>query len=111
MAGKKQRARKIHVWISYDLGGDHKKYQQIYGWLKGYEAEECGNSTAHLIYSKGARRYLARSIANELTELFDDLDNVRIFIIYQGDKNVLKYRQLFGAAKDAPWADAEPIYV
>lgn len=112
MAGKKQRARQIRVLMSYDLGKDQKKFNQMYGWLNGLSATECGNSTAFFYYSKGSRKYLVSSIKRELTELFDDLNNVRIFIAYTGDKNVYKTSWLFGKPKiDAPWSNAMPIYI
>lgn len=51
MNTKISRARQTPIWLSYDLGKDGD-YTNLYRWLNGYNAIECGNSNAFFYYPK-----------------------------------------------------------
>lgn len=107
---KTTRARKVPVWISYDLGAG-KDYTNMYRWLKGYEALECGNSTAMIYFSKERGRKLVPSLKKDLTDHVNLNEEDRIFIWYKGTKGVLVSQWLFGTYKvDTPWKNVEPFY-
>ena len=111
MAKKVSRAAKVPVWISYDLGskGD---FTNMYRWLKGYEALECGNSTAQIWYSKERGRKLVPSLRKEIEEAIAINAETRIFIIYRGSKNTLHEKWLIGSTNPTPaWANAQPLIV
>ncbi len=105
------RAAKIPVWISYDLGKDGD-FNNLYGWLKGYEAVECGNSTAMIYYTKGRGKTLVPSLRKEIEEAIELNANSRIYIIYRGPRNTLKERWLFGNSNPSPvWSNYKPVIV
>ena len=111
MAGKISRAAKVKVWISYDLGknGD---FTNLYRWLKGYEAVECGNSTAMIYFTKERGKKFIPSLRNEITEAINVNKDTRIYIIYRGSKNILKATWLIGSCNPSPtWSHYQPLYV
>ena len=111
MTKKVSRAAKVPVWISYDLGknGD---FANMYRWLKGYEALECGNSTAQIWYSKGRGKKLVPSLRKEIEEAINVNKDTRIYIIYRGAKNTLHEKWLIGQNDPDPaWANVQPLYV
>lgn len=109
MSGKKQRARKVQVWISYDLSVG-KDYDNLYKWLKSYEAFECGNSTACLFFSKERGKKFIPSLKREIEEYINIEEGDRMYIWYKGHKGVLCSQWIYGDTKVvAPWSKAATL--
>lgn len=83
----------MRYWISYDLGLQGE-YDQLYAWLDGNGAKECGDSVA-TFQSKLSRE----EIVKELSRVLNPKRNARIYIITM--KNGGKF--VFGKRKVAPW--------
>ena len=95
--------KKQRIWISYDLGvnGD---YEGIYEWLDFYEAVECGDSLASLVYEYEDN--LLKEIQADIKEYckLDRRDRIyMISVADNGGKRKVAGSFIFGKRKRTPW--------
>ncbi len=85
-------------WLSFDLGL-RGNYDELYEWLDGLDAKECGETVA-TFRSDRTREELAR----ELASLLGPERKTRLYLINlkQGGKFIV------GKRKAAPWAGYSP---
>lgn len=109
---KRPRAsKKIHVWLSYDMG--KAGYNELYGWLNGRGATECGNSTAYFLFDRAKTgKRIIPALKKEIESAINIADDTRMFVIYREVGGQLKCVWLYGQPKpNAPWTNAQPIIV
>lgn len=108
---KKPRASKqIYLWLSYDMG--QAGYADLYAWLKGRNASECGNSTAFFLFDRPKGKKLVPALKKEIEAAINIASDTRMFIIYREVGGKLKYVWLYGQPKiAAPWDNAQPYIV
>lgn len=91
------------VWLSYDLAFD-SSYDDLYAWLDGMNAKECGNSIATFTYEyvqgdfiEGLRSSLMQHVRPSVKD--------RYYVVYfDGLKKKMSGKYIFGARRKAPWA-------
>jgi hypothetical protein len=82
-------------WLSYDLGL-RGNYDQLYGWLEGLDAKECGDSVATFVSDKGFEE-----LKKELKPIVGK--SARIYLIGRDAGGKWRGKWLFGSRKRAPW--------
>ena len=109
---KRPRAsKKIHVWLSYDMG--RAGYDDLYAWLNGRQASECGNSTAYFLFDRAkSGKRISSALKREIESAMNIAADTRMFIIYREVGGQLKCTWLYGQPKaNAPWANVPPFIV
>lgn len=108
---KRPRAsKKIQVWLSYDMGS--AGYRDLYSWLKGRNALECGNSTAFFLFDRAKGKRIIPTLKREIEEAINVADDTRMFVIYREVGGQLKSAWLYGDYKvKTPWDNAQPYIV
>ena len=93
----------MSIWLSYDLGikGD---YEGLYQWLDGFDAVECGNSTAFFKIDIDEHEDVADRIESEIRKHVDMKKGERVYIIYRKSENRIAGKYIVGNRKSNPWA-------
>lgn len=81
----------MRYWLSYDLGL-RGNYDELYEWLDGLKAKECGDSVATFITDRTRDQ-----IAQELSGILDK--SARVYLINTRSGG----RFIMGRRKAAPW--------
>jgi hypothetical protein len=79
-------------WVSYDLGL-RGKYDELYAWLDGLGAKECGDSAATFVSDKSRDQ-----ITRELKRIVGSKGRVYLITTKEGGKFIT------GKRRAAPWA-------
>ncbi len=110
MKHKTPRAsHKIHVWLSYDMGS--AGYNDLYSWLKGRNATECGNSIAYFLFERNHGQRIVPALRREIEQAINIAPDTRMFLIYKVGAT-FKCIWLYGSPKaNAPWDNANPYIV
>ena len=89
------------IWLSYDLGVDGD-YENLYAWLDGKDAKECGDSMAVFRYENS--KDIADKLKNDIENHVDIRTKDRIYIIFRNQEDVMKGKFIWGSRKKAPWS-------
>lgn len=90
------------IWISYDLGirGD---YEGLYTWLDEYDAKECGDNLARLVYEFTGN--FLESLQKEIQDSVQVSKKTRIYVIWlDSETQKTKGRFIFGKRKSPVWS-------
>lgn len=79
-------------WLSYDLGL-RGKYEELYAWLDGQKAKECGDNVATFVSDKTREQ-----ITRELKRIVGPAARVYLITMKEGGKFII------GKRRAAPWA-------
>jgi len=92
---------KAGIWISYDLGvrGD---YEGMYTFLDSFEAKECGDSTAYLLFEYDIN--LEEELKKIIREHVTLAKRSRVYVLRPVEGGKYKGRFIFGRRKRAAWA-------
>jgi hypothetical protein len=89
------------VWISFDLGvnGD---YEDMYAWLDGHGAKECGDNMACFWYEHPGTDLLQdmKVDLDSSVELNAKKDRIYVIRLVEGQ---MKGSFIFGRRRNAPW--------